>query len=254
LAETYSCVSRYAEAQSGFADGLTVNPNAHLFSLAGAAIDLKLKGNTAPLSAALRNIPRDFDPGGAVTNVALRVSLMNRDYAECERLLEASHYDRYNDAGVGGSAGALDGYAFPKTWYEGLIARGRGNIDQARHAFEATRRVVEEDLTETPNAPKRILMLGLVDAALGNKEDALREGRRAVELLPISRDAYDGPILATNLAVIYAQFGERDKALKQLESLMALPNGPTPGTLRVEPEWDPLRGDPRFEKLAAGRE
>jgi tetratricopeptide (TPR) repeat protein len=94
-------------------------------------------------------------------------------------------------------------------------------------------------------------MLGLIDAALGRKENALKHGRKAVELLPISEDAYDGPLLATNLAVIYAQVGEHDLAVQQLAELVVLPNGPTPGTLRVEPEWDPLRGDPRFEKLIA---
>ena len=74
-----------------------------------------------------------------------------------------------------------------------------------------------------------------------------------MELLPISRDAYDGPLIATKLAVIYAQAGETDRAFELLDDLMKMPNGPTPGTLRVEPEWDPLRSDPRFEKLLAER-
>ena len=90
-------------------------------------------------------------------------------------------------------------------------------------------------------------MLGLVNAALGNKEEAMRD-RVAVDLLPISKDAYDGPILETNLAVIYAQVeGKSDRAPRH--RLVPLPNGPTPGTLRIEPEWDSLRGDPGFEKL-----
>jgi hypothetical protein len=92
-------------------------------------------------------------------------------------------------------------------------------------------------------------VLGLVHAALGQKEEAIREGRQAAAMLPVSLDAYDGPILATNLAVIYAQVGEKDLAVSQLEKLRGLPMGPTAGTLRVEPEWDPLRGDPRFERL-----
>ncbi len=65
----------------------------------------------------------------------------------------------------------------------------------------------------------------------------------------MERDAYDGPILATNLAVVYAQVGEKERALAELERLVRLPNGPTPGLLRAEPEWDPLRSEPRFQAL-----
>jgi tetratricopeptide (TPR) repeat protein len=201
------------------------------------------------LRAALGVIPGDFDPGGAVTTVGIRLSLMERDFAEAARILAASAHDRFTDSGFGGTAGMIDGYTFPKAWYEGLVARSHGNIDTAQHAFEEARRVVEVDLAQWPDDAKAIMMLAFIHAALGRKEDALREGRRAVELLPISRDAYDGPILATNLAAIYAQVGERDLALEQLATLVEVPNGPTPGTLRVEPEWDPLRGDPRFEAL-----
>ncbi len=251
LSETYACLRRYAEAERGFAEGLVVNPHAHLFSLASAAIALKKDGDTMALRAALDKIPRSFDPGGAVTTVAVRVSLINRDYAEAERLLRVSSYDEFNDGGIGGTAGGLDGYTFSKAWYEGLIARGQGDMKRMQRAFESARRTVQADTRQCSEDAKTNSMLALIDAALGRKEDAMREGQHSVELLPTSRDAYDGPLLATNLAVIYAQVGERNLALQQLAELMALPNGPTPGTLRVEPEWDPLRGDPRFEKLAA---
>ena len=90
----------------------------------------------------------------------------------------------------------------------------------------------------------------MLHALRGNKDEAIRLGRRAVELLPVSKDAYDGPLIATKLAVIYAHVDEADRAIELIADLMKMPNGPTPGTLRVEPEWDPLRGDPRFEKLA----
>jgi TolB-like protein/Flp pilus assembly protein TadD len=251
LAETLIAMRRYAEAQHAIDNALLVNPNAHLFSIERASIDLKKSGDTAPLRAALHAIPRDFDPGGAVTTVGIRLSLMERDFAEAARQLAASPYDRLTDSGFGGTAGMIDGYTFPNSWYEGLIARAHGNFDTAQHAFEEAGRVVEVDLAQWPDDVKTIMMLALIHAALGRKEDALREGRRAVELLPISKDAYDGPILATNLAVIYAQVGERDLALDQLATFAEVPNGPTPGTLRVEPEWDSLRGDPRFEKIVA---
>jgi serine/threonine-protein kinase len=92
-------------------------------------------------------------------------------------------------------------------------------------------------------------MLGLVNAALGRKEEAIREGRRAVELLPIAKDTVDGPLLETNLAVIYGQVGEPDLAFAELDRLLAVPAGPTAGMLRAEPEWDSLRGDWRFGRL-----
>jgi hypothetical protein len=92
-------------------------------------------------------------------------------------------------------------------------------------------------------------MLGLVLGMRGRKEEAIAAGHRAVGLLPIAKDAFDGPLIAAKLAVIYAQAGEPVRAMVLLEELVKVPNGPTPGTLRVEPEWDSLRGDARFEQL-----
>ena len=92
-------------------------------------------------------------------------------------------------------------------------------------------------------------MLALVESALGLKHEAIRAGQRAVQLLPTSHDAFDGPAIATNLAVVYAQLGDHDMALQELTPLLEIPNGPTQGMLRVEPEWDSLRDDARFQKL-----
>jgi TolB-like protein/Flp pilus assembly protein TadD len=250
VAETYGCLGRDEEAARGFASGIEANPGAHLFSIARAAIALRTSGDLAPLRAALREIPPEFDPGGGVTNIAVRVCLMERDYDGAERRLKESRYERFNDIGVGGPATILDGYTFPKAWYEGLIAVGRG-IDSAA-AFAAAQNVVEDDLTKSPDDPKLVAMLGLIHAMRGQKDDAISLGHRAVALLPIVKDAYDGPLLAAKLAAIYAHFGEADRALDLLTELVALPNGPTSGTLRVEPEWNPIRDDPRFDKLLAG--
>jgi len=249
LSETYSFHGREREAQQGMEDGSKVNPNAHFFSLARAAIDLRAHGDTQPLRAALRNVPHEFDPGGGVTLVALRLSLMERDYEEAARVLAGSTHQKYNDPGVGGTAGTLDSHPFPRAWYEGLIARARGDAEAARRAFESALAEGGLDHTCCPDDAKPRALLGLIHAALGHKDDAIRHGQRAVELLPISKDAFDGPVLATNLAVIYAQVGEAELALAALTPLLKVPNGPTAGTLRVEPEWNPLRSDPRFAKL-----
>jgi TolB-like protein/Tfp pilus assembly protein PilF len=249
LAETYFCLCRFEDAARMFDAGLTSNPHAHLFSIASAAIDFKRSGNTTVLHAALNELPPDFDPGGAVATIAIRLNLMNRDYDEASRWLEKSARETLNDAGLGGMAASIDGYSFPRSWYEGLIARGRGDERRAQQALTKTRAIVDADLRQWPDDAKTNLMLALVDAALSRKEDAIEEGRRAVELLPVSKDAFDGPAIATNLAVVYAQVGEHDLAFEQLVPARELPNGPTRAMLRVEPEWDSLRADPRFEKL-----
>lgn len=249
LAESYSFHGRESEAQAGMEEGLRVNPNAHFFSLARAAIALRAHGDTEPLRAALRDIPREFDPGGGVTLVGLRLSLMERNPDEAARVLAGSTHQKFNDPGVGGTAGTIDSYPFPRAWYEGLVARARGDSAAARSAFETTLAEAEQDHACCADDAQPYAMLGLVHAALGHKDEAIRHGKRAVEILPIAKDAFDGPVLATNLAVIYAQAGENNAALDQLTALLGLPNGPTAGTLRVEPEWDPLRADRRFQKL-----
>jgi len=104
---------------------------------------------------------------------------------------------------------------------------------------------------EQPDYPEALCALGMIDAALGRKEDALREGRRAVEVLSITRDAWLGANLLTNLAIIYAWVGEKDLAIKQLEEVVRIPSLLSYGQLRLHPFWDPLRGDARFEKIVA---
>jgi len=250
LFESYLALHEYTKADGTVNDALSVSPTAD-FVLARGAIALFRDGDTVPLRSALRKIPRTFDPGGATSTTALRLSLMERDMEEADRVLAACTHDKLDDNGLSGVAGALDGYTVPKSWYAGLIAQARGNEASARAAFEQAKRAVRDDLVQSPNDAKTFAMLALIHAAVGEKNEALGAATRAGELLPIAKDSFDGPILATTLAAVSAKLGERDSAIRQLEALAGIPNGPTPGTLRVEPEWDSLRADPRFKKLAA---
>jgi tetratricopeptide (TPR) repeat protein len=179
----------------------------------------------------------------------LQLSLIEGDYAEGAHVLGASRYEKFNDIGVGGSAAVFDGFALPRAWFEGLIARGRGELETADRAFAAAQRIVEAELTQSRDDAKTLVVLGVLQAMRGQKDDAVSSGRHAVELLSISKDAYDGPLIATKLAVIYAEIGEVDRAIELLADLVESPNGPTAGALRVEPEWESLRRDPRFERL-----
>ena len=175
---------------------------------------------------------------------------MERDLEEADRVLAACSLEKLDDNGLSGVAGALDGYTVPKRWYAGLIARGRGDESSARKSFEQAKKIVENDRAQFPDDAKIIAMLALIYAELGEKSEAQRAAARAGELLPIAKDSFDGPILMTTLAAVSAKLGEKDFAIQQLESVVGIPNGPTPGTLRAEPEWDTLRDDPRFKKLA----
>jgi len=220
-----------------------------MISIARAELALRERGDTAPLRKALRRVPKGFDPGGAVTTIAVRLALMERDYDEAERRMGTCTECKYNDVGLCGLVGALDDYTVPRDWYVGLIAWGRGNEKEAARAFLAAKEAVLAEAVESPNDAKILVMRGLIEAMLGRAEDAIAAGERAAQVLPISADALDGPLIATNLAAIYVQVGRRDQALAALETLVRQIGGPTPGMLRVEPQWDSLRDDPRFQRL-----
>jgi tetratricopeptide (TPR) repeat protein len=137
----------------------------------------------------------------------------------------------------------------PPRFVEGLIARMAGDETKAREAFVAARTKQEEIMQAQPNYAQGWSVLGLIDAGLGRKEDALREGQRAVSLLPVEKDALAGVHLVTDLAMIAAWVGDKDLAFEQLARVISLPGSPNYGQLKLMPGWDPLRGDPRFEKL-----
>ena len=147
--------------------------------------------------------------------------------------------------------GGPSDFPFPRTWYEGLLAKLRQDAPAARSAFMTARAEIEKIVHAQPENANQLRMLALIDAELGEKEKAIREGRAACDMVPVAKDALDGVILITNLACIYGLTGEKDLALKQLDIVSKLPCGPSYGELRLDPEWDSLRGDPRFEKIVA---
>jgi len=120
---------------------------------------------------------------------------------------------------------------------------------KARSAFVAAHAEQEKVLEGQPNNSRELGLLGLIDAYLGRKEEALREGRRAVELVRAEKDVSQGVGLVTNLAMIAACVGDKDLAFEELDSIIRLPSPLSYGGLKLFPWWDPLRGDPRFEKL-----
>ena len=125
----------------------------------------------------------------------------------------------------------------------------RGDEETARAKFLTARTEVEKELQNQPNYAEAICALGVIDALLGNKESAIKEGERAVELMPVTKNAVQGPLLIKYLAAIYAWVGEKDRALERLNEAVHLPSYLSYGQVRLHPLWEPLRGDARFEQI-----
>jgi len=170
------------------------------------------------------------------------------NYTICERTPEAyarglKHYPR------GGSVNI--GVNYPHAYFEGVVATCQGDLEKAGKAFNVARGEIAATVERDPEFAPAISFLGMIDAGLGRKQEALSEGHRACELLPPSKDAIDGVVLAVNLAQIYVWTGEKDLAIAQLAAVERFPTYLSYGLLKLQPIWDPLRGDPRFEKIVA---
>lgn len=137
----------------------------------------------------------------------------------------------------------------PVGCYSILLARLQGEQPGANTSFAETRKELNEKVQKSAGNARLLSQLAVVDALLDNKEQAISEAKRAVELLPISKDALGGPYMELNLAVVYAWTDESDRAFEILRSLTTIPNGLFYGQFKREPYWEPLRQDPRYQKL-----
>jgi serine/threonine-protein kinase len=231
---------RYTEEAAVLARCLAVNPNDTDTKIARAALDLDWKADPRPMHQLIESI-RAENPA-AVATVAdswFRYALAERDASAAEAALEA----------LGENTFGNDAVNFGRSFGEGLIARMTNDDAKARAAFTAARAEQEKRVQAPPDYGPALCILGLIDAGLGRKEQALREGRRAVELLPVAKDSINGLHMIEYFAMIAAWTGEKDLACEQLAIATQLPGYISYGELKLLPWWDPLRGDPCFEKI-----
>jgi len=206
-----------------------------------ALVDLEWKADPQPLDEIIRKTLAE-DPAKAPDLAAqwFYVGLCERDRVAVAQALAA----------IPANGISVD-LNFPRSWCEGLAARARDDAAAAQAAFLIARAEVEKTVREQPDYGPGLTVLGLIDAGLGRKEEAIREGLHAVELLPISKDSIDGAEVMKYLGVIYAWCGEKDLAIKQITATLQIPSTLSYGNLKLHPYWDLLRGEPRFEKIVA---
>lgn len=239
---SYENLRRYADAAGVLDRALTIVPNDVFLRTQRARVALNSQADTKPLHTTIETILSE-NPNAApiVAGEWLLLALYERDPPAAQRALAAMPPGGCYEASI----------PFPNAWGEGLVARMRGDQQAARAGFLKARTELEKMVHDQPDYAEGICALGAVDAALGNKEDAIREARRAVELMPVTKNSIEGPLLIKYLALIHAWTGEKDRALKQLDKAVHLPGFLSYGQLRLHPIWDPLRGDPRFDKIVA---
>ncbi|PYM02862.1 MAG: hypothetical protein DMF19_01505 [Verrucomicrobia bacterium] len=237
---TYQFFRRFPEATAAWDRVLAVAPGDPAMRVSRALVDLESRADTQPGHEIIQRIVAE-DPSAvdAIAEQWLYLALCRRDAVET-----ASALASLPPEGI-----IRRDLRMPRSFFAGLAARARSDATGAETAFTAARIEIEKVMREQPDYAQALSVLGMSDAALGHREDAIREGRRAVELLSVTKDAMAGRAVLTNLAIIYAWTGERDFALKQLEDLLPNYGLLSYGQLRLHPFWDPLRGDPRFEKI-----
>ena len=220
---------------------IALEPNNIEHRLGRAHIDLRERADTRPLDALGKMLAHDPEAW-------FYLAFYERDAVAADHALAA--LGAQGQVTFGAGEGEM---TFSRAYLEGLVARMKGDAAAAQAAFSAARARQEEAVRAQPDDGPPLCALGLIDAALGRKEDALREGRRALELTPISKDSLNGTDVLYFYAVICAQTGERDLAIEQLEILAKIPAGwvLSCGDIRLNPNWDPLRADPGFEKIVA---
>jgi serine/threonine-protein kinase len=238
LGFSYVAQGNFETADKIFDRALAVSPQSFSARALKGVVAILWKGDGKVAEDQLALVPAE-DSGGVVISTQVWVMTLERKFPEALEALQKF------------SGEILDTHSgrAPKAFFEGLIYHYQGDELKAAAAFEHARVVAEQLVHESPNDAARHALLGEVLAALGQKNAAISEGKRATELLPESEDAYDGPQMSAALASIYAWSGENDEALRLLDHLLQTPNGMTVPLLKLDPVWDPLRKDPRFQGL-----
>jgi TolB-like protein/Flp pilus assembly protein TadD len=240
LAFSYIALRNFEAADKTLDRIIAVAPQSLQAAALKGIIALYGRGDLSVADKQFSSISPETDPDGLMTWGRTWILTIERNFPEALAVVEKFRGETLT---TNTTAPA------PRVFLEGMIHLLQGDQAKAQPALERAQIVSEQLLREAPDDPARHAQHGLILAVLGQKEEAIREGKRAVELLPESEDAFDGPQGTAALAQIYAWTGEFDEAFRLIDHLLVVPNGLTVAMLKLDPAWDPLRKDPRFQAL-----
>ena len=240
LADTYVLERRFPEAVRVYDNVLAAGETAPIVYFRRAGCALSGTGNSGPMREVLEKYP-EMEFAGGQTPFRIWMAMIDRDYTKAERFLTDSPRQDFQDVDFS--------FYFPKSWYQGMIARATGDPARATAAFRECRDILAQRLVVKPEHARTIAVLAQADASLGQKDLAIQEAQHAIDLMPVSRDIYDGALVLEGLAQVYTWTGDRDRAIGLVEKLVSMPGYTNYARLKMHPLWAPLRGDPRFEKI-----
>ena len=240
LSVLYDLLRRYDDKEQLFDRAIAINPaQTNYWQLLRAETELE-KGNLPKAHQLFDQLPTAYDPDGSATAARISLFLYDGNIEAAQATLEACKHEELIDG---------TGSLLPRSFFAGQISRAQADRSQAIAAFNIARDEIGQKLRDDPDNGLLRGILCVINAGLGRKEEAVSEGERAVELRPISKDAVDGPVALTRLAMAYAWLGENDAAIERLTFLAKVPSGPDYGQLKFDPAWAALRGDARFVKI-----
>jgi serine/threonine-protein kinase len=241
LADTYQDFRRYDDARRVYEQAAASGQDPHWISRKKASLAWREKADTSLYHEFFQRLsPADFTEG--ITMTRLEMALSDRDYDEATRVLAADPRAQFEGAGK---------RIYPRSYFEGTIARARGDQPAAQAAFVTARSLIATSVSQQPDNHSRLMLLAETDAALGRREDAIAEALQAIAIQAKENDPHAAPLMKVSLAQVYAWLGDREQAITELESVWDKPGAIHYGYLKKSADWNDLRGHPRFEKLVA---
>jgi TolB-like protein/Tfp pilus assembly protein PilF len=242
LGLTYQMLRRYADADQAFSQSVAVAPDPSDERVTHGLNSALWKGDLEPLRAALQALAPDSDAYAGNALSRFNLAWLSHDYPAAIGVAQAGRDAAWADS---------NNIVLPRELYLAFAHEAAGEAAKAKQAYSNVEAAVGAMLAKQPDSAESHLALGFAEAGLGRRDDALREGRRAAELMPVSRDVISGPGMQVWLAQLEARVGEKDAAFERLQQVIGLPSGGaiSPALLKIDAVWDSLRSDPRFDAL-----